>query len=155
MAYDLAHDLAIVQKMAGELDRYLREPELWWPLGGQMPRLTIGGLLLRRHRLLCLAAHTLALHDALAVFETARAAWPIHYRDKVTREWKTRSNLLGTLLRDCEAVRAEKAHGAPIDHWLPAVEQRTILHELGGDPYAAEALTSSHRAALARLEGRL
>lgn len=48
----LGQDLKILQAMAAEMDDYLRSDILFWPLGDtSFPRLTLGGYLMRQHRL--------------------------------------------------------------------------------------------------------
>ena len=49
-------DLAILAAMAAEMDDYLKSEVLYWPMvHGDMPRLTLGGYLMRQHRLQHLA----------------------------------------------------------------------------------------------------
>jgi len=51
----LAQDAAVMGAMAGQMAEYLDSEILFWPLGrGNMPMLTLGGYLLREHRLLAL-----------------------------------------------------------------------------------------------------
>ena len=48
----LAQDVTTLGAMAGQMADYLDSEILFWPLGrGDMPMLTLGGYLLREHRL--------------------------------------------------------------------------------------------------------
>jgi len=48
----LENDLEIVEAMASEMNEYLNSDVLFWPMQkGDFPRLTIGGYLIRQHRL--------------------------------------------------------------------------------------------------------
>jgi len=47
----LKQDLRVLEAMAAEMDDYLRNENLFWPLDdSSMPRLTLGGYLMRQHR---------------------------------------------------------------------------------------------------------
>ena len=62
----LKRDLAILEVMAAEMDEYLINTSLFWPLPDtSMPRLTLGGYLMRQHRLV-------RLRDLLGEDEQAR-----------------------------------------------------------------------------------
>ena len=62
----LARDLVVLEAMAAEMDEYLRRDVLFWPLrGSDLPRLTLGGYLMRQHRLL-------QLRDLLSMAEQER-----------------------------------------------------------------------------------
>lgn len=51
----LQKDLDILAAMAAEMDTYLRSDVLFWPMqNSDFPRLTLGGYLMRQHRLLAL-----------------------------------------------------------------------------------------------------
>ena len=48
----LKRDLEIMEAMSSEMDEYLRSQTLFWPMmKGNLPRLTIGGYLVREDRL--------------------------------------------------------------------------------------------------------
>ena len=52
----LRRDLTILEAMAAEMPTYLDYDALFWPLSdSSMPRLTLGGYLMRQHRLKALA----------------------------------------------------------------------------------------------------
>lgn len=133
--YDPERDLRILTAMAGELEPYLIEDELFWPISGPvrggMPRLTVGGFLLRVHRLAALR-HSLndqqqATFDrAQDQFRAARTNWAVHFTGKIEREWQMRVHLLDEFLRDCEHNGTQNC----FENWPPQAEHRTILHHL-------------------------
>jgi hypothetical protein len=60
----------ILAEMAGEMEAYLRSDVLFWPLmKGGLPQLTLGGYLMRQHRLLAL--RDLLPPEAQEVVDTA------------------------------------------------------------------------------------
>lgn len=160
-AYDPERDLIVLTAMADQITSYLIEGELFWPLSGRlpggMPHLTIGGFLLRQHRLTALRARLddrqqARLDAALAAFRAARMEWRIHYFNKIVREWEMRVNLLQQFLNDCEAQEAANC----FENWPTTARHRTILHHLqealqeGG-----EGPSDQQRAELERLDGGL
>lgn len=168
--YDPRRDLRILKAMTGQVERYLIEEELFWPISGRvqggMPRLTIGGLLFRRHRLLALrgmltARQATTLDEALATFDAARSEWAIHYNQKIAREWDFRVQLVQAYLQDCEASgeRARTAARAAarecFDYWPSQAEQRTILQHLRDEAAARATLTDAQQDTLRRLDGGL
>ncbi|MBN1965802.1 MAG: hypothetical protein JW910_14215 [Anaerolineae bacterium] len=132
---DTERDVRILEAMADQMHPYLIEQELLWPIAGpgtsDMPRLTIGGFLFRRHRLL-------ALHDALTPaqqerldatlvkWQTTRKEWSLHYDQKLIREWDMRVNLLAGFLDDCE----EEGRTSCSSQWPIQAEHRTILYHV-------------------------
>ena len=158
--YDAERDLRILQAMAEAFEPYLIEEELFWPISGRvrggMPRLTIGGYLLRQHRLSALRAslspeQQIALDEATGQVETARAAWNRHFFTKLEREWDMRLHLLGEFLRDCERNNQSSC----FENWPPEAENRTILHYLLSTWHENTASLSSAEAALQRVDGGL
>ncbi len=143
--------------MAREAEAYLITEELFWPITGRvrggMPRMTIGGFLLRRYRLTALPdlltpEQQTTLQEALAAFDTAAAEWPTHYRGKISREWDMRTNLLVNFLRDCDEGEAQNC----AEDWPAQAEQRTILQHLQEAPGARGAVSQTQQAALTRID---
>ncbi len=133
--YDAGRDLDILSAMVGQLQPYLISDQLFWPISGRlrggMPRLTVGGLVLRQHRLEALRAllsdrQQEALAEELAAFDQTRREWVMHYYSKIEREWPMRVHLLDEFLRDCD----EKGGAACLENWPVQAEGRTILHLL-------------------------
>lgn len=160
MRYDAERDLRILEAMADQMEPYLIEDELFWPISGPvrggMPRMTLGGYLLRQHRLTALRGGLTAhqqerLQEALAAFTAARAEWGMHYNNKLTREWGMRVHLLHEFLRDCN--EADVRHCA--DYWPVQAKQRTILHHLREEAAERDILSREQEAELARIDREL
>lgn len=79
-----------------ELKDYLLSDVLFWPLGAQLPRLTIGGLLLAQRRLQAqnLGVH---LHPKIA---TIREKWRAAWKKKAAKELNARLDLWRNYLND-------------------------------------------------------
>lgn len=130
MDYDPASDLQALEAMAANLAPYLYGKELYGTLGPNLPKLTVGGLLLRLYRLQGLESslshdQQKRLQAAAAAYEKTRAEWSVHYEGKLQQEIKARVNNLTAFLED----HAEDAGKARADH-PTAATQRTILYHL-------------------------
>src|ERR1041385_1628007 len=89
--FDPNLDVRTVSEMAEGLVPYVYEQELYGPMPPNMPRLTLGGLLIRLHRLNAL--YNLLSPDQQAKVKTAqelldkaRKDWPVAYESKLERE---------------------------------------------------------------------
>ena len=83
MDYDPEPDLRALEAMASNLTPYLYEKELYGMLAQNLPRLTVGGLLLRLYRLRGVEpelseGQQRRLHDAALNFEQLRSEWMVH-----------------------------------------------------------------------------
>lgn len=130
MEYDPEADIRILEAMASNLTPYLYEDELYGTLGGKMPKLTVGGLLLRLHRLQALQNSlddelNQRLHDANLNFVQLRSEWMVHFEQKVVEEANARLNNIRAYVSD----HAEDAQLAAQDYGVVA-EQRTMVHHL-------------------------
>ncbi len=148
---DLAADASAVCAMATRLDPYLYQDELYGYAGSSMPRLTVGGLLLRLHRLRRLQAQLApdqveSLRQAQAALEQARKKWLVHYEQKVRRELDARQDALVWYLDDCDDAPDRCRSAYPVE-----AEKRTMLHHLLETDAAPEEAHKRQRA----LDGRL
>ncbi|MCD4686177.1 MAG: hypothetical protein K8S97_09595 [Anaerolineae bacterium] len=130
LAFDLNRDVQVVVAMASRLTPYLYENELYGYLANDMPRLTVGGLLLRLYRLTRLEAHLDAnqqtrVNDARINFEAECAKWAVHYERKLQRELQARITALEYFLGECSDDRAICAAGYPTQ-----AEKRTMIQHL-------------------------
>lgn len=139
----LQRDLAILEEMAAEMDEYMKSETLYWPMSrGDMPKLTLGGYLLRQHRLLQLAS---SLDEAdWGRLETAVARFNEALSDKIVRterraheELGVRSRQWGTYLGDVQRQAAQAAV-----NYGTAVENRAmitaLIRFLQTEPYRLE-----------------
>ena len=93
-------DRAYLEAGIPELENYLLSDELFWPItarGYDLPRLTIGGLLLAKTRLEARGERTEALLTRLDAF---RSKWQVAWETKAGREFQSRFGLWGNYLTD-------------------------------------------------------
>lgn len=126
----LSKDLHILEAMANEMDAYLKSETAVWPLGGSLPKLTLGGYLLRQHRLLALAdqlspAQWQLLETAVAQFNAALA-------DKVVRTETLAHDELERRLRQWSSYLSESRQSQRAVNYETAVENRAIIQALIG-----------------------
>lgn len=156
----LAQDVAALAAMAGQMAEYLDSEILFWPLGrGNMPMLTLGGYLLREHRLLALPGlltpeQRTQVDAAVFQFNQALADRVVRFETKAQHELEAR-------LRQWEETVKEIGNGTLVksSNYATVVETRAMIHalldRLSLPPYRAEARPSQHLALLdTRLQGR-
>jgi uncharacterized protein YukE len=83
-----------------ELKGYLLSDELYWPItarGHDLPRLTIGGLLLAKTRL---EARGERIEALMAQLDAVRSKWQVAWETKAGREFKSRFGLWNNYLKD-------------------------------------------------------
>ncbi len=136
-------DRAFFEAGVQELPAYLLADELFWPLPGpvSLPRLTLGGLLLARARLLGWAAgeDDPSFRRADAELEATRLRWRAAWERKAAREVGARFDLWRNYLQDYRAAPAEHADAYPRQaRWR--VMLQLLLAELSETPPQAQAL---------------
>lgn len=126
--YDPVQDLRILQAMSSELKDYLLKDILYWRLEGpaSFPLMTLGGYLLRLHRVEALAgrldpAGQAALRDAHREYETQTRAWSLRAAVKYQQELDARLKLLAEYLGELETGVAAAGH------WPHEAETRTTV----------------------------
>lgn len=141
MSDKLQHDLEIAETMAEEMDVYLPSEVLYWPLmKPSMPRLTLGGYLMRQHRLI-------VLHDQLGKSDQARlrafvdqfnaltANHIVRVEQKAEQELQARIRQWTEFLRDVRDDQAARSHA----FYATGVETRAMMAALidwlGVPPY--------------------
>lgn len=156
----LMHDLDVLGEMAAEMDEYLMSDVLFWPMvKGDMPRLTIGGYLLRQHRLTLLqelldTSQQERLRLATGRFHQALHERVVRFEERAHKELHARLRQWGEYLRDLRSdVRAHAGY------YASSVETRAIiaalLDFLAVPPYRLDAQVAKEVAALdANLHGR-
>ena len=130
--YSIDRDLSEAQAFADHLVPYVYESELYGSIGGMfgsgsMPRLTLGGLLLRLRRLHALEDQLtpeqrtqLAAVDAKT--ENVRQEWTVHYDDKLVQEAISRLKMIERFFDDCADDPRTCAANYP-----PEAMRRTIV----------------------------
>ena len=110
---DLERDLLIVEAIVFDLRPYLLSTVLYWPLTAPtgsltlLPRGTLGGLLLRLHRLDALrerlsGGQAQRLGTAHAAVSEQLGSWRVQAEDKAMREMSSRLHAWDAFLEECE-----------------------------------------------------
>lgn len=126
----LRRDLTILTAMAEGMDNYLRGETLFGKMaGGGMPMLTLGGYLLRQHRLyalrdLLLPEERMALEEAMITFNQALVEKVVRFEEKAQQELAARIRQMEEYLRDLERNQASAMD------YATAVEPRTMITAL-------------------------
>lgn len=125
----LDRDLAVLEAMAAEMDEYLRSDVLFWPLRGRdLPRLTLGGFLMRQHRLLELRdmlsmAEQERLHETIRRYHHALEEKVVRFEQKAHAELEARLRQWREYLRDVQG-------GSGAAYYPTAVETRAMIRAL-------------------------
>ncbi len=128
LAYDLSRDVQTLAAMASNLTPYMYEDAVFGHLSSDLPRLTLGGVLLRLYRLSRLEAYLddeqrTLVRDAQINFEAERARWAVHYEQKLQRELETRVHALEQFLADCN-----REQGCAAEYPMQAEKRTMIAH---------------------------
>jgi len=133
----LAQDISYFQAGIESLEAYLLSEELFWPLAGDQPRLTIGGMLLAGKRLKVRAEAGMWV-ALLARLEAVRSKWRSAWERKAGREIHARLILWKNFL---DELRQNSDPGV----YSQQVQWRVMLQLLGGGllipPHELEALS--------------
>lgn len=140
----LREDLVVLEAMAAEMDEYLRSDVLFWPMvKGSLPRLTLGGYLLREHRLLALRdqlspADQARLDAAVQRYNAALVEKIVRFESRAHEELHARLRQWGEYLKDVQHDSSSAR-----DYYGSAVETRAmiaaLLAKLAMPPYKLEA----------------
>jgi len=136
----LSQDLAILEAMASEMEDYLKSDVLFWRMmKGNMPMLTLGGYLVREHRLLALRhlldeSEQARLDAAVTRFNQALVERIVRFEQKAHQELEARIRQWSEYLRDLEGDSKAAAV-----NYETAAETRTMIaalaHRLQMAPY--------------------
>jgi hypothetical protein len=127
----LAQDVNILAAMADEMEIYLDSDVLFWHMAqGGMPVLTLGGYLMRQHRLLALydelSVEQQAVVDAaVARFNKALEERTVRSEEKAHRELDARLRQWEEYLKDVERGQAGQK-----SNYSTAVEARAMIAAL-------------------------
>jgi len=126
-------DRAYVEAGIPELEAYLLSNELFWPIttrGFDLPRLTIGGLLLAIKRL---EAHGAQIEPLLSRLDTVRSKWRVAWETKAGRGFQSRFNLWSNFLSDYRSSPEGHADAYPHEVSYRAM-MKLLLAELPTPP---------------------
>jgi hypothetical protein len=129
----IVRDVALCEAMSDEIKDYLRSTELFWepnrrrPGGADLPKLTIGGLLLATRRLETLHDHlkpdpAQALTRAGRELTHQKSHWRLRYQNKLARDLRSRLDAWAWYLDDCQ-----KQDKSAIIHYPRQVETRVKI----------------------------
>ena len=123
----LQKDLDILEEMAEDLSNYLRTDALFGPMGPNRPKMTLGGYLMREHRLLALQGNLSQpeknrLLKARQTFENTVMEWVVATEKKAVQEIEARMRQWQETIRD---LRENAVKHWPYYH--TAVEARVML----------------------------
>jgi len=127
--YNLNRDVHTLQEMAARLDPFIYENETYGFMPEGLPKLTIGGLLMRSQRLTLLSnllsdEQRKTLNSAQQQLVTIKQAWLTAYTNRVAHELALHINELRQFLDDCgqdqDACR----------EMYPSVVEKRVLAEI-------------------------
>lgn len=127
----LRQDLKILEAMAAEMDEYLKGPTLFWPLSdSSLPRLTLGGYLMRQYRLQQLRElldpeEQARLDKAIEQFNEALVEKVVRFEGRAHEELHARLRQWSEYLRDLR-----KESFAAEDFYSSAVQTRAMIKAL-------------------------
>ncbi len=131
--YNLNRDVHTAQEMASRLDPFIYENETYGFMPGDLPKLTIGGLLMRLQRLSLLGnllsdVQREALITSQQQLVTIKQAWLTAYTNRVAHELTLHINELNQFLGDYE-----QDQDACRETYPSVVEKRVIAQILVGE----------------------
>src|SRR5258708_5980610 len=140
-AFDLDRDVRTVEAMAAGLKAYVYDSELYGLMPGDLPKLTVGGLLMRLQRLrairnLLSSSQVQTVDTAQKQVEAVRKEWAVAYEGKVLRELPVRLNSVAQFLEECADNLRQCAEG-----YASAMEKRVMAEVLKDEAAALNVLT--------------
>lgn len=129
-AFDLDRDVRTVEAMAARLKPYVYEDELYGMMPGNLPKLTLGGLLMRLNRLTAIRdllspAQSQSVDKARQQLDEIRKEWRVAYEGKIQREFQSRLTSVGQFLEECaDSTRRSD------DNYPSAMEKRVMAEVL-------------------------
>lgn len=127
----LITDLTILEAMAAGMNDYLMSKTLWQTIQIGMPQLTLGGYLMRQHRLLALSdvllneAERARLKEAVSQFDQALSGKETYFEKKAQRELEARLRQWDEYLRELERENVDSAAYYPT-----TVETRAMIEAI-------------------------
>jgi hypothetical protein len=125
----LERDLVVLEAMVAEMPDYLRSDVLFWRMArGGMPMLTLGGYLMRQHRLQALA--DLLDEEEKERLDTAVLAFNASTQEKIVRlEEKAHTELEARIRQWAEALK-DLNSTTSLSHYRTVVETRVMIAAL-------------------------
>lgn len=154
-SYNIERHLDALTAMASNLTPYLYEDELFGHLGNNLPKLTVGGMVMRLYELQHLADYLTAeqqqrVYDAEVNINAARSEWALHYEQKILKEMGSRLGAVRWYLDDCMREPSSCAGG-----WPNEAEKRTIVAHLQREAKRLDVMTDELKVELSGVDSRL
>ena len=125
----LERDVMIMAAMADEMEPYINSDVLFWHMAtsSRMPTLTLGGYLMRQHRLLILRhllddSYQTRIDNAVEKFNSVLVEKIVRFERKAHRELEARLRQWGEYLNDVDRGNSSKK-----SNYATAVETRAML----------------------------
>jgi hypothetical protein len=153
-AYSLDVDVRAVTAMAAALVPYIYQDELYGVLSNDLPRLTVGGLIMRLNRLgildnLLSEPQRQAVSMARSQFDKAKTEWAVAYEGKLKRELTARLRALGQFIMDCVDRRL------CADLYPGEIEKRVMVAGLQAEAQARGVLEPAIASQIAGIDDRI
>ncbi len=153
--YDLSNDVRAVEAMANGLVPYVYEDELYGLMPSNLPRLTVGSLLMRLQRLQVLGdqlteTQRTVLAAALKKVDEVRQEWHVAFTGKIKREFKARVEALEQYLGECaDNLRA------CADNFPSNMEKRVMIEHLYREAEQLGEMSDDLKSRLPALDGAI
>jgi hypothetical protein len=153
--YDPGQEVRIVETMASQLVPYVYQDELYGLMPNTMPRLTVGGLLMRLYRLTAVASQLTApqqasFKTAQTKLETTKRDWPVAYEGKIAREFQSRITALNQSFAECADNPKQCAESYGVN-----AEKRAILQALADEAESLNVFTQDMKGGLNSVDNKI
>lgn len=153
--FNVDGDVRALSEMAAALTPYIYGDDLYGTMLGTLPRLTVGGLLMRLQRLTAIrsglsAAQQQAIAQAQSQLDQVRKDWPVAYEGKLERELPSRIQAYGELLKECTDDARRCADSYPSE-----IEKRVIIESLLAEAGAHNVLAPQIASQVRNMDGVL
>ncbi len=148
-------DVRAAAEMAAALTPYIYQTDLYGTLPGSLPRLTVGGLIMRLQRLNAIRdqltpAQQQAVTQAQAQFDQVRKEWTVAYEGKLERELTSRLQAYGQMIKEIGEEPRRTADSYPSE-----IEKRVIIEGLRSEAERQNVLSASFTSQIQNLDSML
>jgi hypothetical protein len=155
IVYDLDRDVRTVDAMASRLTPYIYEDELYGQMPSNLAKLTVGGLLMRLHRLnairnLLTPEQQTMVSAAQNKLNEVRRDWAVAYEGKLKREFQARMTSFNQFIN--ESMDNPKLFS---ENFAAEAEKRAIVQALADDAASMNFMVDDIRGAITTLDNKL
>ena len=153
--FDIDRDVKTVEAMAARLTPYVYEDQLYGSMPGDLAKLTVGGLLMRLHRLSAISniltpKQREVLQKATTKLDEVRRDWLVAYEGKIEQEFRARITALNHFVNECMDNPRSCRENYPSE-----AEKRTMLQELGDEALSLNIMADEVKGALSSIDNKL